>query len=381
MRINVVGGGPAGLYFALLARRQGHQVQVWERHPAHVTYGWGVVFSSRTLSYLRGPDEPTWRALQERLIPWDNVEIVHPAGQVSIRGHRFSGIARLALLEILQRRCAEVGVQVRFGAAVQALADLPAADLLVGADGVHSVVRQHYAEHFQPRLREHSNRYIWLGTPRLFQGLTLTFRPTRHGLFIAHSYRYDTHHSTFIVECSEEAWQGAGLGRREPCAFLQEVFAEDLQGQPLLSNQSRWIRFATLRNRRWSHPSVALLGDALHTAHFSIGSGTKLAMEDAIALAGCLARHSSLPRALQAFEEERRPAVERFQEAAQRSAEWFEQAGRDLDLPPLEFAYRVLTRSARLDDEELRRRDPKFMAAWQRQREGGGGDPRRGAPP
>jgi anthraniloyl-CoA monooxygenase len=376
MRILIVGAGPAGLYFGLLMKRADprHEVTILERNPRHTTFGWGVVFSEQTLSYLAEPDPPTFRTLDGLLARWDNVDIVHRGEKVTIRGNRFSGIARLALLEVLQRRCEELGVDLRFAQPVAEAGDvdaLPAADLLVGADGVRSVVRERFHDAFGPSFDVRPNQYIWLGTPRLFHGLTLTFRESDAGLFIAHSYKYGPDRSTFIVECAPEVWGRAGLGERseeEGLRYLERVFAGDLQGQPLLSNASRWINFWTLRSRRWSHGRTVLLGDALHTAHFSIGSGTKLALEDAIALARALGEHRELAPALAAFEAARRPIVERYQAAAEASAEWFETAARDLHLAPLPFAYRAMTRSEKVDHENLRRRDPEFVAAYERTR-------------
>ncbi|HEX5758735.1 MAG TPA: FAD-dependent monooxygenase [Thermoanaerobaculia bacterium] len=371
MRILVVGGGPAGLYFALLMKRRDprHEVTVLERNPRDTTFGWGVVFSEQTLSYLADPDPPTFRALDARLARWDNVDIVHRGEKVTIRGNRFSGIPRLELLDVLQRRCEELGVDLRFARPIAPDEELPPADLVVGADGVRSVVRERFAAAFGPAFDVRRNRYIWLGTPRLFHGLTLTFRAHADGLFIAHSYKYGRDRSTFIVECDPESWRRAGLGEmdeEEGLRYLERLFADDLAGAPLLSNASRWLQFATLRNRRWSHGNVVLLGDALHTAHFSIGSGTKLALEDAIALAGALDQHSELPAALAAFERSRRPHVERYQSAAEASAAWFEGAAADLHLDPLAFAYRAMVRSERLGHANLKRRDPEFVAAYER---------------
>jgi 2-polyprenyl-6-methoxyphenol hydroxylase-like FAD-dependent oxidoreductase len=369
MRIQVVGGGPAGLYFALLAKRRdpARRITVWERNPRDATFGWGVVFSEQTLSYLEGPDAPTFAAIQERLVTWDNVDVVHRGEKVTIRGNRFAGIARIALLRILQARCEELGVELRFGVEVGEAAELGPADLLVGADGVRSGVRESLAAVCEPSLDLRPNRYAWYGTRRLFHGLTLTFRENRDGLFIAHSYKFSRELSTFIVECDEGTFARAGLGAasdEESRRYLEEVFSADLGGEPLLSNQSRWIQFATVRCRRWHDGAVVLLGDAAHTAHFSIGSGTKLALEDAIALDASLAGAAGgdLQSALAAYERSRRGRVEQLQGAAQASLEWFENAAADLHLDPLAFAYRVMTRSERVDLDSLRQRDPEFAA-------------------
>jgi len=383
MKIAIVGGGPAGLYFGLLMKRRepAHEVTILERNPRDNTFGWGVVFSEQTLSYLERPDAETFREIDARLARWDNVDIVHRGEKVTIRGNRFSGLARIDLLHVLQRRCLALGIDLRFEAPVERLEDLPPADLLVGADGVRSGVRERLAGDFGPEVVEHENRYVWYGTPRIFDGLTLTFRENADGLFIGHSYKFSRELSTFIVECDPESFAAAGLSEMPEEAsrrYLEAVFADDLRGRPLLSNNSRWLRFATIRNRRWrasfrGAPAV-LLGDALHTAHFSIGSGTKLALEDAIALADAFADGGTadVDAVLAAFEAARRPAIERYQAAAARSLAWFENAKADVHLDPLAFAYKAMTRSDKVDHENLKKRDPEFVAAYERHAAGAG---------
>jgi anthraniloyl-CoA monooxygenase len=369
MQINIVGGGPAGLYFGLLMKKAdpSQRVTVFERNAPDATFGWGVVFSDKTLSYLRDSDEPTFHRITESFATWDNVDVVHRGQKVTVRGNKFSGIARIKLLNILQARCEELGVDVRYDTEVADPIVLADADLLVGADGVNSGVRTRFAGVFHPSLDVRSNRYVWYGTEQLFHGLTLTFRENEAGVFAAHSYKFNDRLSTFIVECDPATWQRAGFARRsddETRAYLGEVFADDLGGHALLSNNSKWINFVLVKNRRWHHENIVLLGDALHTAHFSIGSGTKLALEDAIALAKAFEETGAVPAALDAFERARRPVVEALQDAAEESMEWFEHARDYVHLDPMRFAYGLMTRSKRIDYENLKRRDPAFIAAY-----------------
>ena len=374
MRINVIGGGPAGLYFALLMKKRdpSHEIVLFERNAPDDTFGWGVVFSGKTLSNLREADAESHHRITENFETWDNVDVVHRDRKVTVRGNHFSGIARLKLLNILQERCAELGVSLRFRTEADADAMLDA-DLVVGADGVNSEVRRRFAESFEPDLSVRHNRYIWYGTRRLFHGLTLTFRESGAGVFAAHSYKFDRTTSTFIVECDEETWRGAGFSSKsdaETRAYLADVFREDLGGHELLSNNSKWINFLLVKNRRWSHRNVVLLGDALHTAHFSIGSGTKLALEDAISLFQCFAGGRDVPDALAEFERVRKPVIEDYQQAAYESLVWFERARDFVHLDPVPFAFSLMTRSKKIDYENLKRRDPEFIAAYDAWKEG-----------
>ena len=374
MKINIIGGGPAGLYFALLMKKQNgaHEVVVMERNAPDDTFGWGVVFSDKTLSYLKETDEDSYTQITDSFEMWDNVDVVHRGERVTIRGNKFSGIARLKLLQILQRRAEQLGIDLRFRTEVQDVDDLRSeSELLVGADGINSTVRQRYADNFQPVLSVRKNKYIWYGTNQLFHGLTLTFRESGAGVFSAHSYKFNKETSTFIVECDEETWEMAGFDNMtddETRAYLQEVFRDDLNGHPLLSNNSRWINFVNVRNTHWSHDNVVLLGDALHTAHFSIGSGTKLALEDSIALYNAFQSKGEVTEALARFEQARKPIIEEYQEAAHESLVWFENARKHLHLAPLPFAYSLMTRSKRIDYANLKRRDPAFIAAYEQAR-------------
>ena len=371
MKINIIGGGPAGMYFAILMKsaEPAHEITIYERNGPDDTFGWGVVFSGKTLNNLKAADEPSHAAITRTFEDWDNVDVVHRAQKISIHGNSFSGIARLRLLKILQRRCEELGVVIKFRNEVADIDSLKAdCDLLVGTDGVNSLVRQAFPNQFRPELSMRPNKYIWYGTNQLFHGLTLTFRATRAGVFAAHSYKFDQTTSTFIVECDPRTWDNAGfatMSDEQTRAYLAEVFASDLDGQPLLSNNSKWLNFLLVKNGRWSFDHVVLLGDGLHTAHFSIGSGTKLAMEDAIALKECFDENSEVQSALRRFEEVRKPVIEEYQAAAYGSMVWFENAREYMHLAPIELAYVLMTRSGRVDPESLRRRDPEFVTAYE----------------
>lgn len=359
------------MYFAILMKRQdpSREVIVVERDGPNDTFGWGIVFSDQTFSYLEECDQPSFRQIINACEIWDNVDVVHKGEKVTIRGNRFSGIGRLKFLSILRDRCRELGVDLRFGANVTDVELYRECDLMVGADGANSVVRRAYQDLFKPSIDVRRNKYIWLGTNRLFHGLTLTFRENEAGRFIAHSYKFDKGASTFIVECDEATWRNAEFERKseaETCEYLQRVFETDLGGQKLLTNNFiRWINFPLVRNQNWSHENVALLGDALHTAHFSIGSGTKLALEDSIALAKSFARQSDVTTALREFERTRKPVVEALQDAAFSSLLMLENIAEDWSLEPLPFAYKMMTRSGRITHEKLKRRDPEFAAAYE----------------
>lgn len=373
MKINIIGGGPAGLYFAILmkAADSGHDISLYERTPADVTWGWGVVFSDKTLSYLEGSDAIVTERLQERLVNWTDVVMLYQGDEVRVHGNPFSAIARISILEELQKRAGELGVQMHFGTNIKDIAPLRDCDLLIGADGINSMVREAHKEHFQPEIQQGRNKFIWLGTKHLFNGLTLGFADSEAGPFACHAYRFCEDTSTFIAECTEETWKRAGLdtaSEQESLDYLAKVFARELNGQTLMSNASAWINFRRIKNAHWYHDNIVLLGDALHTAHFSIGSGTKLAMEDAIVLKTALDANESVPEALAAYEQERRPAVEKLQAAAETSRIWFEEMGEKMGPEPHLFAYDCMTRSGRVDLDKLREQDSEFVAAYQRAR-------------
>ncbi|MBI1851421.1 MAG: FAD-dependent monooxygenase [Planctomycetes bacterium] len=372
MKINIIGAGPSALYFALLMKRTQprHEIVIHERDGPNDTFGWGVVLPGKTAAFLEENDRESFEAITRAFRAWDNVDVVHRDQKISIHGNRFSGIARLAMLQILHRRCLDLGVTIRFQSNVveadlERLAD---ADLLVGADGANSVVRRHWTAAFEPTIDVRKHRYIWLGTNHLFHGLTLTFREADAGLFVAHSYEFNPTTSTFIVECTDATWKRAGfagMSDAQTCETLAHVFAKDLGGMPLLSNNFvRWLNFAIVKNRRWIHDNVVLLGDALHTAHFSIGSGTKLALEDSVALFRAFEEKRDVPVALAEFERVRKPIVDEYQAAAHSSLLWFENAADRMHLDPMELAWELMTRSGRVDDAEVAKRDPAFAAAY-----------------
>ncbi|HTW03921.1 MAG TPA: bifunctional salicylyl-CoA 5-hydroxylase/oxidoreductase [Streptosporangiaceae bacterium] len=382
MRIAVVGGGPGGLYFAALARQldPGSEITVWERNAADDTFGFGVVFSDETLGGIEHADERIYRAMEREFARWDDID-VHVKGQtITSGGHGFAALSRRRLLQILQERCAELGVTVHFRADAPDTAALSAEnDLVVAADGANSAIRTAARDAFGPALDVRRCRYMWLGTDLVFDAFKFYIEQTPHGVMQVHGYPYDATGSTFIVEMHDSVWRAAGFDRLVPPDLppgasdeasierIRELFAGVLGGHAVHANNSKWISFGTLRCENWRSGNVILLGDAAHTAHFSIGSGTKLAMEDALALAACLHEQPGLDAALAAYEAERRPVVASTQRAAQASLEWFENLGQYLNQEPEQFAFNIMTRSRRVTHGNLRVRDPEFAAridAW-----------------
>ncbi|MBA2447173.1 MAG: FAD-dependent monooxygenase [Chloroflexi bacterium] len=373
MRIGVVGGGPAGLYFALLMKKRNpsHAIRVVEQNPAGATYGWGVVFSDRALSFLEDADRASHADVERRLETWEDQAIVHRGEAVRIDGIGFSGIARLELLGILQEHCRRAGVELRFEQRAVDLAALADCDLIVGADGANSVVRQVYQEHFRPAVEVLTNKYVWYGTSRLFDCLTLTFRQNADGAFVAHHYRYSEDRGTFIVECDLATWERAGLAAMsedESRRYCEGVFKDDLDGHPLLTNRSLWLNFRAVTSRAWRYRNVVLIGDALRTVHFSVGSGTRMALQDAIALADAFEGQPDVEAGLRRFEETRRPAVEEFLRVAAESFRWYERFRDKLHLDPLPFAYDYLLRGGRISHDRLKARSPRFGAAYEEYR-------------
>jgi len=373
MKVVCIGGGPAGLYFAILYKkaRPDADITVLERNAAGVTFGWGVVFSDETLSYLEDNDAPTYQAITKAFAHWTAIDIHYRGECLRSDGHGFSGIARRDLLRILTERCVELGIKLSFGVEVDDYDKHTAgADLVVACDGLRSKVRDKHVDAFKPTLDVRKNRYIWLGTKKRFDAFTFYFEENAHGMFQVHAYRFDADTSTFIVECDEASFLAAGLDQattEQSLAYIEELFGKHLGGEKLLANKSAWLQFPTVKNETWHHGNVVLLGDAAHTAHFSIGSGTKLAMEDSIALVKALVEQGDVAQALVAYEEERRPVVERIQKAAQDSLVWFENVKRYRDLEPTQFAFSLLTRSKRITYDNLKLRDTKFageVASW-----------------
>jgi 2-polyprenyl-6-methoxyphenol hydroxylase-like FAD-dependent oxidoreductase len=372
MRIVSIGGGPAGLYFAILMKQAdpSHDIVVVERNRADDTFGFGVVFSDATLDNFQAADRESHAAIIRAFAHWDDID-THYAGQtLRSTGHGFAGMSRQTLLTILQQRCAALGVTLRFSSEVDDLARYADADLLLAADGANSWVRTQHADRFGPRVDWRPNRFVWLGTTFPFPAFTFLFKEDEHGLWRVHAYRYNREHSTFILETTEATWRRAGLDQADEAvtaAFAERLFARELDGHRILTNRSLWRQFPTVRNARWHDGRVVLVGDAAHTAHFSIGSGTKLAMEDVIALAHHVRGRRDVRAALADYEAERRPMVEALQRAAQTSLEWFEGTERYYGrLEPLQFAYSLLTRSLRVSHENLRTRDPRLVAAVER---------------
>jgi anthraniloyl-CoA monooxygenase len=364
-RYAVIGGGPAGLYFAALAKSLAptREITVWERNAPDDTFGFGVVFSDETLDGIAAADPAVFAAMESEFARWSDIDI-HYRGRVETSGgHGFAAIARMRLLQILQQRCLDLGVDVRFQSVAPTAAELSAEyDLVVAADGVNSLTRAAHADVFQPSLDVRNCRYMWLGTDRVFEAFTFIVAETQYGPMQVHAYPFSGDRSTFIVELTERTWQAAELTDECGPMRLAELLGDHLGGHKLITNNSKWLRFTTVHNKTWRHNNIVLLGDAAHTAHFSIGSGTKLAMEDALALAANIQRHHDIPAALARYEADRRPVVQSTQRAAQASLEWFETIEHAVGKSPQQFAFNLLTRSRRVTYDNLRQRDPEYVA-------------------
>ncbi|MBI4481081.1 MAG: FAD-dependent monooxygenase [Acidobacteria bacterium] len=373
MKVLILGGGPGGLYSGLLLKKANpsHQITVLERNPPDATFGWGIVFSDRTLASLREADYKTYKEITDQFVIWEAIDVVYRKQTIRCEGHVFAGISRKTFLQILQRRCGEVGVEMKFHCDLTEFKQLKDYnyDVLIASDGLNSLVRKSYAHVFQPDLAVGKSKFVWLGAARPYDSFTYIFEENEHGLFQVHAYTFDGSTSTFIVECTEQDWRNAGLDKAteaDTIAYCEQVFADNLGGAALLSNRSLWLDFITVRNRTWRHENMVLLGDAAHTAYFGIGSGTKMAMEDAIALANAFERHTEVEAALNSYELERRPVIESLQKAADESRTYFEDTRRYLHFDPMQFAFRLLTRSGRVTSDNLRIRDANYMAAVDR---------------
>ncbi|MFI9827273.1 bifunctional salicylyl-CoA 5-hydroxylase/oxidoreductase [Streptomyces sp. NPDC051913] len=371
LHVAIIGGGPGGLYAAALLKRldPSREVTVWERNAPDNTFGFGVVLSDETLGGIEHADPVVYAALQQDFVRWDDIDIVHRGTRHTSGGHGFAALGRKRLLEILHTRCRDLGVDLRFR--TEAPPDLAGThDLVIAADGVNSATRESRRQLFRPHVTTHRCRYIWLAADFAFDAFRFEIAETEHGVMQLHGYPYAPDASTVIVEMREDVWQAAGfaeLDAQESLDRCAKFFTDALGGRPLRSNNSAWTTFRTVVNEHWSHDNTVLLGDAAHTAHFSIGSGTKLAVEDALALAACLEEQPDLPTALQAYEDERKPVVASTQRAARASLEWFENLGRYLDQPPHQFAFNLLTRSRRVTHDNLRLRDAHFTGAVERE--------------
>ncbi len=377
MRIAVIGGGPGGLYFAYLwkTRNPESQVDLFEQNAAGATWGFGVVFSDEALDFLRADDAATVEAIAPLMESWKNITLDLRGEKVEIDGVGFSAIGRLELLKVLQTRAHEAGVTAHYDMAVQSIDQFADYDLIVAADGLNSLVRRSFEGDFGTSLSYSSNKFAWYGTSKRFDRLSQTFVATERGAFNAHHYRYSPTMSTFLVECDRATWQAYGFAYKsvdESRAICEDVFAEALGERLLISNRSVWRNFPWIWNEHWSHKNMVLIGDALHSAHFSIGSGTRLAIEDAMALVKALEAEAHVTTALARYEAERKPVVKKLVTAARTSADWYEHFAEHMKLDLMEFAHSYITRSGRIDDTRLRTMAPNFMARYEAEKNGVG---------
>jgi 2-polyprenyl-6-methoxyphenol hydroxylase-like FAD-dependent oxidoreductase len=371
MKIAIIGAGPAGLTFAALMKRQDprHDITLYERGPRHATWGFGVVFSDRALEFLRADDEELYQYLTPHMETWPHLTIQVNDTRIPITGNGFSATGRLELLTLLYAYVERLGVRIEFEHDIASLDEVQDADLIVGANGAFSWVRTENEDQFGTTTDWRPNRFIWYGTSQVFDSLSLTFRDTPQGVFCAHHYRYSPAMSTFLVEVEDATWQRAGFEHMSPedtIRHCEQVFAKDLGGHPILSNNSYWRQFPAIWNERWSFGKVVLMGDALRTAHFSIGSGTRLAMEDAVALAKAFREHGSdVPAALAAYQALRLPPMKKIWDAANVSLRWYEHMDEHMrTMNPVEFAYSYMTRTGRVSHAEMQRRDPGLAEAY-----------------
>jgi 2-polyprenyl-6-methoxyphenol hydroxylase-like FAD-dependent oxidoreductase len=373
LRIGVIGGGPGGLYFAYLwkKRHPDADIDLFEQNAAGATWGFGVVFSEQALEFLRADDPDTVDAIAPRMESWKNITLNLRGGSVEIDGVGFSSIGRLDLLTILQQRVRSVGVIPRYDTLVQSVEQLTGYDLIVAADGLNSLVRRSFEGDFGTSVSYSANKFAWYGTTKRFETLSQTFVEADRGAFNAHHYRYSASMSTFLVECDLPTWQRYGFADKtveQSQAICEQVFASTLDGHRLVSNKSVWRNFPWIWNERWSFKNMVLIGDALHSAHFSIGSGTRLAIEDAIALTKALEAEGDISAGLNRYQAERQPIVKKLVTAARTSADWYEKFPDHMKLGLMDFAYSYITRSGRIDDARLRAMSPAFMARYEASR-------------
>jgi 2-polyprenyl-6-methoxyphenol hydroxylase-like FAD-dependent oxidoreductase len=373
VRIAVIGGGPGGLYFAYLWKRRHPDAEIdrFEQNPAGATWGFGVVFSEQALEFLRADDPDTVDAIAPRMESWKNITLNLRGESVAIDGVGFSSIGRLELLRLLQARVHAVGIVPRYETTIQSLDTLSGYDLIVAADGLNSLVRRSFEGDFGTSLSYSANKFAWYGTTKRFETLSQTFVRTELGAFNAHHYRYSPGMSTFLVECDPTTWQAYGFADKtvdESRAICEQVFAATLDGHLLVSNKSVWRNFPWIWNERWSFKNMVLIGDALHSAHFSIGSGTRLAIEDAIALTKALESEPNVATALARYQNERQPIVKKLVTAARTSADWYTHFPEHMKLGLMDFAYSYITRSGRIDDARLRAMSPAFMTRYEASR-------------
>jgi 2-polyprenyl-6-methoxyphenol hydroxylase-like FAD-dependent oxidoreductase len=376
VRIAVIGGGPGGLYFAYLWKKlhPDATIDLFEQNAADATWGFGVVFSEQALEFLRADDPDTVDAIAPHMESWKNITLYLRGESVVIDGVGFSSIGRLDLLTILQQRARSVGVAPRYDTLIQSVDQLTGYDLIVAADGLNSLVRRSFESEFGASVSHSANKFAWYGTTKRFETLSQTFVETELGAFNAHHYRYAPAMSTFLVECDPATWRRYGFADKtveESQAICEQVFAATLDGHPLLSNKSVWRNFPWIWNQRWSSGNRVLIGDALHSAHFSIGSGTRLAIEDAIALVKALEAEPDIAAALVRYQTGRKPIVQKLVTAARTSADWYEKFPEHMRLGLMDFAYSYITRSGRIDDTRLRAMSPRFMARYEAPKQGG----------
>jgi 2-polyprenyl-6-methoxyphenol hydroxylase-like FAD-dependent oxidoreductase len=376
VRIAVIGGGPGGLYFAYLwkKRHPDAHIDLFEQNAAGATWGFGVVFSEQALEFLRADDPDTVDAIAPRMESWRNITLHLRGESVELDGVGFSSIGRLELLNLLQQRVRATGVAPQYDTLIQSMDQLAGYDLIIAADGLNSLVRRSFEGDFGASVSYSTNKFAWYGTPKRFETLSQTFVETDLGAFNAHHYRYAPDMSTFLVECDPETWQRYGFADKtieESKAICEKVFANTLDGHPLVSNKSVWRNFPWIWNERWSSRNMVLIGDALHSAHFSIGSGTRLAIEDVIALVKALEAEPDIAAALTRYEVERKPIVKKLVTAARTSADWYEKFPEHMKLGLMDFAYSYITRSGRIDDARLRAMSPLFMARYEASRREG----------